>query len=116
MESLSPLLLPLSAITTATEAKACRPIFCRHSAIISVPTHMRELMHREVNSSIQNGQEQVGIQHRQHTQKFELVLSKLYDILNLDGHLLVVDFDKNEEVVSDWIFYVFIRSLMVMAV
>jgi ubiquinone/menaquinone biosynthesis C-methylase UbiE len=38
-----------------------------------------------------------------HIQDFESVLSKLYDILNFEGHLLIVDFDKNDEVVSDMV-------------
>lgn len=33
----------------------------------------------------------------------ELVLSKLYDVLNVGGHLLIVDFDKNENIVSDMV-------------
>jgi ubiquinone/menaquinone biosynthesis C-methylase UbiE len=36
-----------------------------------------------------------------HIQDFETVLAKLYDILNTEGHLLIVDFNKNDEVVSD---------------
>jgi ubiquinone/menaquinone biosynthesis C-methylase UbiE len=36
-----------------------------------------------------------------HIQDFESVLSKLYDILNTEGHLLIVDFNKNDQVVSD---------------
>jgi len=36
-----------------------------------------------------------------HIGEFESVLSKLYGILNPGGHLLIVDFDKNEKVNSD---------------
>ncbi len=36
-----------------------------------------------------------------HIQDYRSVLSKLYDVLNDEGHLLIVDFDKNTEVVSD---------------
>ncbi len=36
-----------------------------------------------------------------HIQDVELVLSRLYDVLNEGGHLLIVDFDKNEKIVSD---------------
>lgn len=36
-----------------------------------------------------------------HINDVELVLSKLFDVLNEGGHLLIVDFDKNENVVSD---------------
>lgn len=36
-----------------------------------------------------------------HIQDVELVLSRLYEVLNEGGHLLIVDFDKNEKVVSD---------------
>ncbi len=38
-----------------------------------------------------------------HIHDVELVLSKLYDILNIGGHLLIVDFNKNEKVVSDMV-------------
>jgi ubiquinone/menaquinone biosynthesis C-methylase UbiE len=36
-----------------------------------------------------------------HIENYELVLSRLYELLNPDGHLLIVDFNKNEEVISD---------------
>ncbi len=36
-----------------------------------------------------------------HIPDVEPVLSRLYDVLNEGGHLLIVDFDKNEQVVSD---------------
>ncbi|AFM41752.1 methylase involved in ubiquinone/menaquinone biosynthesis [Desulfosporosinus acidiphilus SJ4] len=36
-----------------------------------------------------------------HINDVELVLSRLYDILNVGGHLLIVDFNKNDEIVSD---------------
>ena len=36
-----------------------------------------------------------------HIKDVELVLSILYDVLNVGGHLLIVDFNKNEEIVSD---------------
>jgi ubiquinone/menaquinone biosynthesis C-methylase UbiE len=35
-----------------------------------------------------------------HINDVELVLSRLYEVLNVGGHLLIVDFNKNEEVVS----------------
>jgi ubiquinone/menaquinone biosynthesis C-methylase UbiE len=38
-----------------------------------------------------------------HINDVELVLSRLYDVLNVGGLLLIVDFDKNEEVVSDMV-------------
>lgn len=38
-----------------------------------------------------------------HIEDFESVLSKLYEILNVEGHLIIVDFNKNEEVVSDMV-------------
>jgi ubiquinone/menaquinone biosynthesis C-methylase UbiE len=38
-----------------------------------------------------------------HIQDFESVLSRLYDILNFEGHLLIVDFNKNAQVVSDMV-------------
>lgn len=36
-----------------------------------------------------------------HIDDYEFVLSRLFDILNEGGHLLIVDFDKNENIVSD---------------
>lgn len=36
-----------------------------------------------------------------HINDVELILSRLYDALNSGGHLIIVDYDKNEEVVSD---------------
>lgn len=36
-----------------------------------------------------------------HIPDIEPVLSRLYDVLDEGGHLLIVDFDKNEQVVSD---------------
>ena len=36
-----------------------------------------------------------------HIKDVELVLSRLFDVLNEGGHLLIVDFNKNEKVVSD---------------
>lgn len=36
-----------------------------------------------------------------HIKDVELLLSRLYDVLNPGGHLLIVDFNKNENVVSD---------------
>jgi ubiquinone/menaquinone biosynthesis C-methylase UbiE len=38
-----------------------------------------------------------------HINDVELVLSRLYDALNIGGHLLIVDFNKNEEIVSDMV-------------
>ena len=36
-----------------------------------------------------------------HINDIELILSRLYDVLNVGGHLLIVDFNKNEEIVTD---------------
>lgn len=36
-----------------------------------------------------------------HIKDFEPVLSKLYDVLNPGGHLIIIDFNKNDEIVSD---------------
>lgn len=36
-----------------------------------------------------------------HVDDIELVLSRLYEVLNENGHLLIVDFNKNEKIVSD---------------
>ena len=38
-----------------------------------------------------------------HIQDVALVLSRLYEVLNERGHLLIVDFDKNEKIVSDMV-------------
>lgn len=36
-----------------------------------------------------------------HIQNIESILSKLFDMLNDGGHLIIVDFDKNELIISD---------------
>ncbi|AEG59694.1 class I SAM-dependent methyltransferase [Desulforamulus ruminis] len=36
-----------------------------------------------------------------HINNVELVLSRLYKVLNPEGHLLIIDFNKNEEIISD---------------
>lgn len=36
-----------------------------------------------------------------HISDIDLILSRLYDVLKENGHLLIVDFDKNEKVASD---------------
>jgi ubiquinone/menaquinone biosynthesis C-methylase UbiE len=36
-----------------------------------------------------------------HIKDLQPVLSKLYDVLNPEGHLIIVDFNKNEDIVSD---------------
>lgn len=38
-----------------------------------------------------------------HINDVELVLSRLYEVLNVGGHLLIVDFNKNEKIVSDMV-------------
>lgn len=38
-----------------------------------------------------------------HIKDVELVLSRLYEILNDNGHLLIVDFDKNEKIITDMV-------------
>lgn len=38
-----------------------------------------------------------------HIQDVEFVLTRLFDVLNDGGHLLIVDFDKNDKVVSDMV-------------
>lgn len=51
-----------------------------------------------------------------HIDDIEPVLSRLYKVLNPEGHLLIVDFDKNEAVISDKVHNGFdqkeLRSLM----
>jgi 2-polyprenyl-3-methyl-5-hydroxy-6-metoxy-1,4-benzoquinol methylase len=36
-----------------------------------------------------------------HIPDYELVLSRLFDVLNDEGHLLIIDFNKNENIASD---------------
>ncbi|MFC5450598.1 class I SAM-dependent methyltransferase [Paenibacillus aestuarii] len=38
-----------------------------------------------------------------HIKDIEFVLARLFDVLNEGGHLLIVDFDKNEKVASDFV-------------
>lgn len=38
-----------------------------------------------------------------HINDIELVLSRLYEVLNESGHLLIIDFNKNEKIVSDMV-------------
>ncbi len=38
-----------------------------------------------------------------HIKDVEPVLSRLYEVLNQGGHLLIIDFDKNEKVASDMV-------------
>lgn len=38
-----------------------------------------------------------------HIEDFESVLLKLYDVLNPGGHLIIIDFNKNDEIVSDMV-------------
>lgn len=38
-----------------------------------------------------------------HIKDVEFVLSRLFDVLNEGGHLLIVDFNENEKVVSDFV-------------
>lgn len=38
-----------------------------------------------------------------HINDVKLVLSRLYDVLNVGGHLIIVDFNRNEEVASDMV-------------
>ncbi|MFT9493932.1 class I SAM-dependent methyltransferase [Anaerosolibacter sp.] len=38
-----------------------------------------------------------------HINDVELVLSRLYDVLNTGGHLLIVDFNKNEEIIPEMV-------------
>lgn len=38
-----------------------------------------------------------------HIKEVEFVLSRLYELLNPGGHLLIVDFNKNEEISSDMV-------------
>lgn len=43
----------------------------------------------------------VMVQVLLHISDVELILSRLFDVLNEGGHLIIVDFDKNEKVISD---------------
>lgn len=48
-----------------------------------------------------------------HINDIQPVLSRLYDALNPEGHLLIVDFDKNEEVVSDKVHNGFVQEELI---
>jgi ubiquinone/menaquinone biosynthesis C-methylase UbiE len=48
-----------------------------------------------------------------HIKEIERVLSVLYRILNKGGHLLIVDFDKNERVVSDEVHNGFVQNQLI---
>jgi ubiquinone/menaquinone biosynthesis C-methylase UbiE len=39
-----------------------------------------------------------------HIKNVDIVLARLYDVLNDGGHLLIVDFDKNEQIDSDLVY------------
>lgn len=45
-----------------------------------------------------------------HVKDYVLLLNRLYDVLNRDGHLIVVDFDLNERIVSDMVHHGFEQS------
>ncbi|QHT58572.1 class I SAM-dependent methyltransferase [Paenibacillus lycopersici] len=45
----------------------------------------------------------VMVQVLLHIKDVEFVLTRLFDVLREGGHLLIVDFDKNEQVVSDFV-------------
>ncbi len=45
-----------------------------------------------------------------HINDIEPILSKLYEVLNPGGHLLIVDFDKNEKVASDKVHNGFVQE------
>lgn len=47
-----------------------------------------------------------------HIQDFKSLLMKLYDVLNPDGHLLIIDFNKNDKVVSDLVHNGFDQELL----
>lgn len=38
-----------------------------------------------------------------HISDVEMILSRLYDVLKVGGHLLIIDFNKNEDIVSDMV-------------
>lgn len=45
-----------------------------------------------------------------HVKDYVLLLNRLYDMLNRDGHLIVVDFDLNERIVSNMVHHGFEQS------
>jgi ubiquinone/menaquinone biosynthesis C-methylase UbiE len=51
-----------------------------------------------------------------HIKDTSLILSRLYDVLNKEGHLFIVDFDKNEHIVSDKVHNGFEQSKLIDAV
>ncbi len=48
-----------------------------------------------------------------HIKDIEPVLKRLYDILNDNGHLIIVDFDKNEEIVSELVHNGFVQKELI---
>lgn len=48
-----------------------------------------------------------------HINDTEAILSRLYEVLNPGGHLLIVDFDKNENVVSDKVHNGFVQEELI---
>lgn len=48
-----------------------------------------------------------------HIKNVDLILSRLYDVLNKGGRLLVIDFDKNDEVVSDEVHNGFVQEQLI---
>lgn len=48
-----------------------------------------------------------------HINEIELVLSRLYDVLNVGGHLIISDFNKNEEIVSDMVHNGFEQEILI---
>lgn len=45
-----------------------------------------------------------------HVKEFSFLTERLYDILNPEGHLIIVDFDKNMNIVSDLVHNGFVQS------
>lgn len=45
-----------------------------------------------------------------HIPNTQLILSQLFEVLKPDGHLIIVDFDKNEDIISDKVHNGFIQS------
>lgn len=47
-----------------------------------------------------------------HIQDFQSVLKKLYDVLNPGGHLIIIDFNQNDKIVSDLVHSGFDQAML----
>ena len=48
-----------------------------------------------------------------HIKDSKLILAGLYEVLKKDGHLIIVDFDKNESIISDKVYHGFVHNELI---